>query len=321
MDNNKPIVSFILTYYNQPTKMVRECLDSILNLSLRPYEREIIIVDDGSTLCPMNDLMTYGDDIIYIRQRNQGPGIARNTGIRLASGQYLQFVDGDDLLNQAAYEHCLDIVRYSRPDMVLFDKSNRPTHGATFNDSEPMSGMEYMRNHNLRGSVWGYIFLRSMLGTLRFSTLIYREDEEFTPQLILHANRLVATDAKAYVYRRNRASITNKKGNRAKMKMLSDNLAAISHLKAIAVSLPVHEQTALQRRIDQLTMDYIYQVIILTRSRHYLDRKLAILRREGLFPLPDKNYTTKYKWFRRLTNSDFGLKLLVSILPLMKRER
>lgn len=301
--------------------MVRECLDSILNLSLRPYEREIIIVDDGSTLCPMNDLMTYGDDIIYIRQRNQGPGIARNTGIRLASGQYLQFVDGDDLLNQAAYEHCLDIVRYSRPDMVLFDKSNRPTHGATFNDSEPMSGMEYMRNHNLRGSVWGYIFLRSMLGTLRFSTLIYREDEEFTPQLILHANRLVATDAKAYVYRRNRASITNKKGNRAKMKMLSDNLAAISHLKAIAVSLPVHEQTALQRRIDQLTMDYIYQVIILTRSRHYLDRKLAILRREGLFPLPDKNYTTKYKWFRRLTNSDFGLKLLVSILPLMKRER
>lgn len=301
--------------------MVRECLDSILNLSLRPYEREIIIVDDGSTLCPMNDLMTYGDDIIYIRQRNQGPGIARNTGIRLASGQYLQFVDGDDLLNQAAYEHCLDIVRYSRPDMVLFDKSNRPTHGATFNDSEPMSGMEYMRNHNLRGSVWGYIFLRSMLGTLRFSTLIYREDEEFTPQLILHANRLVATDAKAYVYRRNRASITNKKGNRAKMKMLSDNLAAISHLKAIAVSLPVHEQTALQRRIDQLTMDYIYQVIILTRSRHYLDRKLAILRREGLFPLPDKNYTTKYKWFRRMTNSNFGLKLLVSILPLMKRER
>ena len=68
-------------------------------------------------------------------------------------------------------------------------------------------------------------------------------------------------------------------------------------------------------------MDYIYQVIILTRSRHYLDRKLAILRREGLFPLPDKNYTTKYKWFRRMTNSNFGLKLLVSILPLMKRER
>lgn len=301
--------------------MVRECLDSILNLSLRPYEREIIFIDDGSAISPINDLLTYGDDIIYIRQRNQGPGIARNTGIRLASGQYLQFVDGDDLLNQAAYEHCLDIVRYSRPDMVLFDKSNRPTRGATFNDSEPMSGMEYMRNHNLRGSVWGYIFLRSMLGTLRFSTLIYREDEEFTPQLILHANRLVATDAKAYVYRRNRASITNKKGNRAKMKMLSDNLAAISHLKAIAVSLPVHEQTALQRRIDQLTMDYIYQVIILTRSRHYLDRKLAILRREGLFPLPDKNYTTKYKWFRRMTNSNFGLKLLVSILPLMKRER
>lgn len=316
-----PLVSFVITYYNQPVKLLKECIDSILALSLRPYEREVIIIDDGSDASPMNELLPYSNDITYLRQRNQGPGIARNTGIRLARGQYLQFVDGDDLLNQAAYEHCLDIVRYTKPDMVLFDKSDRPTHGATFNDTEPISGTEYMRNNNLRGSVWGYIFLRSMLGTLRFSTLIYREDEEFTPQLILHANRLVATDAKAYVYRRNRASITHKKGKRAKVKMLSDNLAAIRNLKAVATSLPTHEQTALQRRIDQLTMDYIYQVIILTRSRHYLDRKLSVLRREGLFPLPDKNYTSKYKWFRRLTNSDFGLKLLVRLLPLMKKER
>jgi hypothetical protein len=70
-----------------------------------------------------------------------------------------------------------------------------------------------------------------------------------------------------------------------------------------------------------MTMDYIYNIIIMTRSRHYLDRKLAIMRRDGLFPLPDKNYTSKYKWFRRLTNSSFGLKLLVNLLPFMKKER
>ena len=103
--------------------------------------------------------------------------------------------------------------------------------------------------------------------------------------------------------------------------MLSDNLQAILSLKTTMTSLSQNEQQAMQRRIDQLTMDYIYNIIILTRSRHYLDRKLAILRREGLFPLPDRNYTTKYKWFRRLTNSDFGLKLLVNILPLLKKER
>ena len=103
--------------------------------------------------------------------------------------------------------------------------------------------------------------------------------------------------------------------------MLSDNLQALLSLKATMASLPQNERQAMQRRIDQLTMDYIYNIIILTRSRHYLDRKLAILKREGLFPLPDRNYTTKYKWFRRLTNSGLGLKLLVNILPLLKKER
>ena len=64
----KPLVSFILTYYNLPVKMLCECIDSILALTMQPCEREIIVVDDGSDNSPMNDLMKYGDDIIYIRQ-------------------------------------------------------------------------------------------------------------------------------------------------------------------------------------------------------------------------------------------------------------
>ena len=51
--------------------MLCECIDSILALSLRPFEREIIIVDDGSNVSPMNGLMQYGDEIIYIRQKNR----------------------------------------------------------------------------------------------------------------------------------------------------------------------------------------------------------------------------------------------------------
>ncbi len=320
-NSRTPLVSFVLTYYNQPVKMLKECLDSILVLSLRPYEREIIIIDDGSESSPMNELLKYGNDIIYIRQKNQGPGIARNTGLRMVTGQYIQFIDSDDQLNQAAYEHCLDIVRYQQPEMVVFDKTYHPTHGSTFNDEGPMSGNEYMRTRNIHGAVWSYVFQRNIIGTLRFSSLIYREDEEFTPQLILHTGRLYVTDAKAYVYRKNKSSISHKKGARNIIKMLSDNLEAIKSLKAVNVKLPPNEQQAMQRRIDQLTMDYIYNVIIKTRSRHYLDRKLNILRREGLFPLPDKKYTTKHKWFRRLTNSEWGLNILLRMLPLLKKER
>jgi len=319
--HSTPLVSFVLTYYNQPVKMLRECLDSILVLSLRPYEREIIIVDDGSDTCPMNELMKYGNDIIYIRQKNKGLSEARNMGIRIATGAYIQFIDADDLLNQASYEHCLDIVRYRAPEMVVFDFSNKLTHGSTFEDSEIMSGTEYMRINNLHGTACGYIFSRSIIGNLRFTPTIYHEDEEFTPKLLLQANRICHTNAQAYVYRRHKGTITSKKDKRSKVKRLTDSLYVIQTLHKHSSTLPHHEQQALQRRIDQLTMDYIYNVIIQTRSRHYLDRKLNILRREGLYPLPDRNYTTKYKWFRRLTNSEWGLNILLRMLPLLKKER
>ena len=82
----QPLVSFILTYYNLPTDLLCQCIDSILRLSLRPDEREIIIVDDGSDQSPMNDLLRYGDEITYVRKKNGGLSTARNQGIEVARG-------------------------------------------------------------------------------------------------------------------------------------------------------------------------------------------------------------------------------------------
>ena len=110
----KPLISFIVTYYNLPLEMLCECIESILSLSLRPYEREIIIVDDGSNSCPMNALMKYGSDILYLRKSNGGVSTARNLGLRTATGQYIQFIDADDRLVQPAYEHCIDLIRFSK---------------------------------------------------------------------------------------------------------------------------------------------------------------------------------------------------------------
>ena len=118
----QPLVSFILTDYNLPTELLCECIDSILRLSLQPSEREIIVVDDGSDESPMNDLLRYGDEIIYVRQKNGGVSTARNTGMAMAKGKYIQLVDGDDCLLQTPYDHCLDIVRHHQDaDVVVFD--------------------------------------------------------------------------------------------------------------------------------------------------------------------------------------------------------
>lgn len=322
-NKKKPLVSFIITYYNLPIEILCECVDSVLALSLSRMEREIIIVDDGSEYSPMNDLLKYGEDIIYIRKSNGGVSTARNTGMKMAEGEYIQFIDGDDMLLSVPYEHCLDIIRYNNTDMVIFDFTNkRSEENPVITNDTHFSGTEYMHNNNIRGMVWCYLFRKSVAGKLCFSPGIkYGEDEEFTPQLLLRTDTLYRTNATAYYYRERSDSAINKKDMRSKLERIDDNLNVILHLQNIAFSLPSNDSIALQRRIAQLTMDYIYNIILLTRSKDFVIKKLDILRVKGLFPLPDRDYTQKYKWFRRMTNSNIGMNILIATLPLLKKEK
>ncbi|MBQ2334253.1 MAG: glycosyltransferase family 2 protein, partial [Prevotella sp.] len=160
-------ISFIITYYNIDVDMLCQCIDSIMALSLRPSEREIIVIDDGSDVSPIEALRKYDNDIMYVRQSNQGLSAARNAGIRISTGMYIQFMDADDYLIQPAFEHCLDIVRYNNPDIVLFQLTDKESKEVTVEFEGPVDGSEYMRQHNLRASACGYIFRKATLVNLR----------------------------------------------------------------------------------------------------------------------------------------------------------
>lgn len=321
-NSQTPIVSFVITYYDIPVALLTKCIDSILSLSLRPDEREIIVIDDGSPTSPVAELAPYINDIIYVRQQNGGLSEARNRGIQMASGEYLQFVDADDYLIRATYEHCLDIIRFQKNDVVMFDFTDKSDDvPLTFDTETSVPGTQYLNHNNLQAAACCYLFRRNILGSLRFTPGIYHEDEEFTPQLLLRAETVCSTDAQAYFYNQRPHSITTETDVRKIIKRLDDKHKVIKKLDLMADTLPLVERMALQRRVAQLTMDYIYNIIMQTRNRHFLDRKLSVLRHEGLFPLPDRNYTTKYKWFRRMTNSSLGLSILMRALPLIKKER
>ena len=319
----QPLISFIVPVYNVPGDMLRECIQSILALTLRPFEREIIIIDDGSDdTTPLSQLSDVIDQLIYVRQRNGGVSTARNLGLRLAQGAFIQFVDGDDHLVQTAYEHIVDLLRYGRTDMVMFDYTDTPQATATYEDSEPQAGSDLMRSSNIHGSVWGSVFSRNIMGSLHFTPgRAYGEDEEFTAQLLLRGERVIRTTARAYYYRLRPASAITRTDLRSRLRRLSDARSVLYNLQQKADTMPADDRAALQRRTAQLTMDYIYNVIVLTQNRHFLERKLDELRRHGLFPLPDRPYTTKYTWFRHMTNSKMGLLVLMRTIPLMKKER
>jgi glycosyltransferase involved in cell wall biosynthesis len=92
-----PLVSIIIPTHNDGP-VLSQAIDCSLNQTYA--NREIIVVDDGSTDDTEQLLRReYHGKIKYVRQGNRGAGAARNTGTRMASGKYLQFLDADDLLD------------------------------------------------------------------------------------------------------------------------------------------------------------------------------------------------------------------------------
>ena len=118
---HSPKVSVIIPVYNT-APYLHEALSSITRQTLQ--ELEIIIVNDGSTDGSgeiIREVAETDGRIKVFEQENQGQSVARNVGLEQATGEYIYFMDSDDLLSLNALEICYDYCRRLRLDFVFFD--------------------------------------------------------------------------------------------------------------------------------------------------------------------------------------------------------
>lgn len=307
------LISFIVTVEDSKTDSLKTCIESIIRLSLRPDEREIIVVDDGSESCIINQLDGLADSVIYVRQKHLVRGMAKNLGMRMAEGQHILFLDGEDQLINVGFEHCIDIIRYNSPDIVLFDTTGNKGASSTYYIPEPVDGAQYMKHNDVSPGLWRYIFNRRILHDLRFIPDRMFDDIEFTPQLLLRAERVYSTNIAACLCGKPKRKLSAGNDKRKVVKMLNDMEQALLHLHDVAVVLPPLDFQALQRRTAQITLDYLLLIIKTTHSPKQLKERIERLERVGLFPLPDKDYTKRYIAMRTLVNSRITRKI-VSLL-------
>ena len=279
----KPLISFIITYHNEPEAFLRACLESIQALPFAEGEAEIIVVDDGSS----SQLRIKKEELKIIRQAESGLSVARNTGLEASQGLYIQFVDADDQLIPSAYKWVLEELRKETSDLILFKMSTKEGEC----DKKPVlrksSGPDFLLNHNLRAAAWGYAFRREILGDLRFYPGLLHEDELFTPQLFLRVKTLVELNVKAYFYRQHEGTITHSKSFEKTQKRLNDTHFILRELNAA-------DEPLLERRIRQLTVDYLQKTLTLTHSFKEVRRRIKELRKEGFLPLPVRLYSLRY---------------------------
>lgn len=208
-------VSVIIPVYNVEDYL-EECLESIVNQSLK--EIEIICINDGSTDNSLEILNRYAsnyDNVKVFSQENKGPGASRNKGIDLAEGEYIYFMDSDDILELNALEELYQISKEKETDFIMFklisfDDETKEKSTQKYYDMKKLKNMvgenvfsykdlgEYV--FYLAVSPPGKFFKASFLDNLRFPENILFEDKLFFVNAIFKAERVYFYDK--YLYNR-----------------------------------------------------------------------------------------------------------------------
>lgn len=307
-----PLISFIVPCYNVPAPWLTACVQSLLDLPMTNGEREIIVVDDGSLQPVQPTLQPFGAAVRCVRWENGGLSEARNTGITLSRGTYIQFVDADDHLLPTAYSHCVRLAREGKLDMICF-RLTRKEPVAVPSPKRPattQSGPDYMLRHNLRASACGYLFRRSLLGNLRFTKGLLHEDEEFTPLLMLKARSLCDLPLQAYYYRTSPHSITSTTSPAHVRLRLDCKERIVRRLKQEAGRQTSAARAALARRADQLAMDLLFDALSAPLPAAAFRHCLLRWRQSALLPLPFRAHTIPYILFALLSRCRPALRML-----------
>ena len=205
-------LSIIVPIYNVGAYL-RDCLESLLEQDILKSDYEIICIDDGSIDNGSEILQNFaqGDGrIIIVRQENAGVSAARNRGIELAQGDYLWFVDGDDLITRDALrllKEKADSGRYHRIAFDYYAFHNQLTEAeriACLNGS--LSASSVSKDYN----VCTGIFSRNLIieQNLRFRGASHGEDSLFTFEFLNRANEQALVEKTLYLYRKRPMSAT-----------------------------------------------------------------------------------------------------------------
>lgn len=308
---------------------LRRCVDSLLAQDLPSAEYEIILVDDESPdACPQicNDYAAAHENIHVVHRKNGGLSAARNSGIEVARGKYVMFVDSDDylepnvvgeLVHQMEHDY-LDVLRYRlqyvNSQYQLFSPFANPFRENDYSE-EPTDGETFLNTRmNTQCYAWTFVVRREIIPM--FTEGIHFEDVDWTPRMQLKASRVASTPIVVYNYLIREGSITQEADSIEKRKRnTQDALDVIAGVNQLIAEHP--DCIWLKKMRSDLA------IAILNASAHYLyplrSGYIDELRRLKVFPLtaPYSECATKFKvWLYNLSP-----RVVISIKHMLHRIR
>ena len=212
---DKILISLIVPVYNTSNYLL-ECLESISKQTLK--EIEIICINDGSTDNSLNILKDYQKKdkrIIIIDQKNKGLSGARNSGLDIAKGKYIGFIDSD-YINPSMYETMYKAITKYRTDIVICNYHIN-TNGKITTHSKKKSYLirnktkyikELLEDNNIQNYVWSRLYKKELFKNIRFAEGKVLEDIYLSSDLLDKINTAYYISKPLYYYRNRENSIS-----------------------------------------------------------------------------------------------------------------
>ena len=307
-------------------KYLSRCLESILCQDIDQSLYEIIVINDESTDNSLKIAKEYASknkNIIVHNKKNAGLGAARNTGIKLAKGEYIFFLDTDDYIINNCLSKLLSVAQSNNFDILAFissmttaDDLNTPLTKSHIDEKIAIdSGINYIANNNYRNEVWWYIVNKAFLidTSILFDEGQWLEDALFTAKIFLEAKNVGHINFDIHRYRIRQDSAVRNKNAKHYKKMLLDQEKVISDFSNFINNLPVSASynEKYMRRIKNRQQSFVFFYIIrffntnLTFS--ILKEKLSHFKEISAYPLNQfygEEYNgKKYKILTKIFNS------------------
>jgi glycosyltransferase involved in cell wall biosynthesis len=253
------LVSVIVPVYGVE-EYLAECVDSLL---AQTYENlEILLIDDGGKdrsgeIC---DRYAERDDRIkVIHKTNGGAASARNVGIDVASGEFICFVDGDDLVEPDYVSHLWNTLSVTDADISVcglyyMTKCNkRSVQIECVGVFDSTAYLKLFTDYWTCALMTNKLFKRTTIGSVRFEEGHCIDDEFFTYQVVMNSQKVAVTDAPLYAYRMRGSSVMHDAGGNGQRMILDRIEYTTLRYQNVSQRYPELEQIFFRDMVDSMT--------------------------------------------------------------------
>ena len=217
-DYQKELISIIVPIYNAEA-YIEKTLDSILSQTYKNLE--IILVNDGSTDNTKEIIEEYSkkdNRITVINTPNMNVSCARNTGLQYSSGEYVSFIDSDDLINKEYIANLYDALKITDSDFshaaISVERENSNGY-ISVDSTNPIvidDPIKAYLNMDTKFAVWGKLFKKDTIKDIMFDEIPCFEDFKYMWEVAKNSKKAVVISDAIYRYiQRTKNSLTQKK--------------------------------------------------------------------------------------------------------------